>query len=110
MAIVSSSVALRLRQPQMERRLVRSLEGSPSSRSAGSGGGPGGETEDEMVVGPVGREEEIEAPEKVFVAVGKDFKDGKTLISWVCQNTPKEKKIVLVHVHRPAQMIPMSKF
>ncbi|KAH7669528.1 Adenine nucleotide alpha hydrolases-like protein [Dioscorea alata] len=109
MAIVSSSVALHLRQPQMERRLVRSLEESPSSRSVGSGGGG---TEDEMGVAPVRREEENEAPEKVFVAVGKDFKDGKTLISWVCQNTPKEKKIVLVHVHRPAQMIPMmgSKF
>ncbi|KAM0942055.1 putative protein kinase RLK-Pelle-RLCK-IXb family [Dioscorea sansibarensis] len=109
MAIVSSSVALHVRQPQMERKLVRSLEGSPSSRSVGSGGG---ETEQEMVAAPVRREEEDEASEKVFVAVGKEFKEVKTLISWVCQNTPKEKKIVLVHVHRPAHMIPMmgSKF
>ncbi|KAJ0966667.1 hypothetical protein J5N97_023584 [Dioscorea zingiberensis] len=100
MAIVSSSVALHVRHPKMERRHARSLGGSSSSPSPGRGVR---EIEEEVVEAPM-REEEVE---KVFVAVGKEFKEGKTLINWVLQNSTREKKIVLAHVHRPAHMIPL---
>ncbi|CAA7403372.1 unnamed protein product [Spirodela intermedia] len=45
--------------------------------------------------------------EKVFVAVGKEFKESKSVLMWALQNFPRDKKIVLAHVHRHDQMIPM---
>lgn len=52
-------------------------------------------------------EEEEEQVEIVYVAVGKEYKESKETLLWVVQNISKNKKVVLVHVHRPAQMIPM---
>lgn len=50
-----------------------------------------------------------EKDQKIYVAVEKEFKLAKSNLVWVLKNTPKTKKIVIVHVHVPAQMIPMSK-
>ncbi|RZR71983.1 hypothetical protein BHM03_00009288 [Ensete ventricosum] len=55
-----------------------------------------------------GREiaEEEEEEEEVYVAVVKDVKEGKANLLWLLHNTPEDKKVVVVHVHRPAQRIP----
>lgn len=57
----------------------------------------------------VGEIEEAPAAEeeKVYVAVGEEFKTGKTNLSWVLRCTSRDAKIVITHVHRPAQMINM---
>lgn len=49
----------------------------------------------------------MEAEEKIFVAVGKEFKESKSILMWALKNFPSDKKFVLVHVYRPAQTIPM---
>ncbi|KAG2290032.1 hypothetical protein Bca52824_049636 [Brassica carinata] len=66
--------------------------GSPGARSSRSGA-----TEE-----PVSRLIE----EKIFVAVGKDVAKSKSTLVWALQNTGG-KKICLVHVHQPSQMIPV---
>ncbi|WZY91843.1 hypothetical protein YC2023_064172 [Brassica napus] len=66
--------------------------GSPGSRSSRSGA-----TEE-----PLSRLIE----EKIFVAVGKDVAKSKSTLVWALQNTGG-KKICLVHVHQPSQMIPV---
>ncbi|KAJ8470492.1 hypothetical protein OPV22_024835 [Ensete ventricosum] len=57
-----------------------------------------------------GREiaEEEEEEEEVYVAVVKDVKEGKANLLWLLHNTPEDKKVVVVHVHRPAQRIPTA--
>ncbi|XP_048236169.1 U-box domain-containing protein 33 isoform X2 [Ricinus communis] len=45
--------------------------------------------------------------EKIYVAVGKDFKKNKSLLIWALQNSGG-KRICVVHVHQPAQMIPLA--
>ena len=47
--------------------------------------------------------------EKIFVAVGKSVKECKTMLFWALQNSVG-KRICVIHVHQPAQMIPFSKF
>lgn len=58
--------------------------------------------------------EEIEEEEKIYIAVKKELKEGKSTLLWLLQNANKENKvkIVITHVHIPAQMIPFmgSKF
>ena len=50
------------------------------------------------------------AADKVFVAVAADVKYGKSALQWALQNLAKDgAKVVIAHVHCPAQMIPMSK-
>jgi hypothetical protein len=50
------------------------------------------------------------AEDKVFVAVDEEFKRGKSALQWALQNLAKDgTQVVVAHVHRPAQMIPMSK-
>ncbi|XP_012083381.1 U-box domain-containing protein 33 isoform X3 [Jatropha curcas] len=44
--------------------------------------------------------------EKVYVAVGKNVKEYKSLLLWALQNSGG-KKICIIHVHQPAQMIPL---
>ncbi|XP_074563062.1 U-box domain-containing protein 33-like [Curcuma longa] len=46
--------------------------------------------------------------EEVYVAVVKQVKEGKANLAWVLQNTSKYCKIVLLHVHQPAQRIPTA--
>ena len=50
-----------------------------------------------------------EQEDKLFVAVGKEFMESRSVLMWALRNSPRSKKFVLVHVHRPAKMIPMSK-
>uniref|UniRef100_A0A0D9VJ79 RING-type E3 ubiquitin transferase n=1 Tax=Leersia perrieri TaxID=77586 RepID=A0A0D9VJ79_9ORYZ len=46
--------------------------------------------------------------DKVFVAVPADVKYGKSTLQWALQNLTKDGgKVVITHVHCPAQMIPM---
>lgn len=76
--------------------------GSPASmRSSGSSRSGLTEIEEEMAA--------VEE-EKVYVALGKEVKEGKANLLWALENSSREKKIVIVHVYRPAQKIPMSKF
>ncbi|KAG1359598.1 U-box domain-containing protein 33 [Cocos nucifera] len=89
----SASGFLQEQEPQMERRGYASPASVRSSGSSRSG-----LTE---------IEEEAAAEEKVYVALGKEVKEGKANLLWVLENTSREKKIVIVHVHRPAQKIPM---
>ncbi|KAM0864691.1 hypothetical protein ACQ4PT_043758 [Festuca glaucescens] len=51
------------------------------------------------------------AEDKVFVAVAEEFKHGKSALQWALQNLAKDggAQVVVAHVHRPAQMIPMNK-
>lgn len=70
------------------------------------------EIEEESVINEEqnGEEEEFE---RVYVAVKKEVKEGKSTLLWLLHNTDKErKKIVITHVHIPSHMIPMmgSKF
>ncbi|XP_042391233.1 U-box domain-containing protein 33-like [Zingiber officinale] len=51
---------------------------------------------------------EMEDEEKAYVAVVKQVKEGKANLAWVLQNTSKYCKIVLLHVHQPAQRIPTA--
>lgn len=58
----------------------------------------------------VGEASPAAAADKVFVALGADVKHGKSTLQWALQNLAKDgTKIVIAHVHRPAQMVPMSK-
>ncbi|KAF2315302.1 hypothetical protein GH714_038764 [Hevea brasiliensis] len=56
----------------------------------------------EIVEEPVARVLE----EKIYVAVGKSFKENKSLLTWALQNSGG-RKICIIHVHEPAQMIPL---
>lgn len=44
----------------------------------------------------------------IYVAVAKDVKDSKSTLVWTLQKSGG-KKVCIIHVHQPAQMIPMSK-
>ncbi|KAK3157072.1 hypothetical protein QOZ80_2AG0115760 [Eleusine coracana subsp. coracana] len=50
-------------------------------------------------------------PEKVFVAVPEQYKHGKSVLAWALRHAAAVV-VVLMHIHVPAQMIPMmgSKF
>ncbi|XP_008778858.2 U-box domain-containing protein 33-like isoform X1 [Phoenix dactylifera] len=77
--------------------------GSPASvRSSGSARSGLTEIEEEPAVA-----EEAAEDVKVYVALGKEVKEGKANLLWVLEKTSWEKKIVILHVHRPAQKIPM---
>lgn len=54
-------------------------------------------------------EDEVEVEDVIFVAVGKDVKEGKSVLLWALKNSGG-KKICILHVHEPAQRIPFSKF
>ena len=44
----------------------------------------------------------------IYVAVGDIMKESILTLSWALRNS-RGKKICLLHVHQPAQTIPMSK-
>lgn len=46
-----------------------------------------------------------EEEEKIYVAVGKDVNDAKSVLLWAIKNFPR-RIIFLLHVHQPAQFIP----
>lgn len=64
------------------------------------------------LMGSSGGGEIVEEPmesvveDTVYVAVGKDVKESKSLLIWAIQNSGG-KKICILHVHVPAQMIPL---
>ncbi|KAJ3672225.1 hypothetical protein LUZ60_006946 [Juncus effusus] len=45
--------------------------------------------------------------DKIYVAVTKDSKEWKANLLWVLQNMARMKKIVVLHIHRPAKTIPL---
>ncbi|PKA59384.1 U-box domain-containing protein 33 [Apostasia shenzhenica] len=51
----------------------------------------------------VGEEEE----EKVYVALPLEVKEGKETLQWVLKNISADEKLVILHIHRPPQLIPM---
>lgn len=63
----------------------------------------GNEIEEESVESPVGSEED-----KVYVAVAAELEAGLTTLLWAIKNKHGAKAVVIVHVHSPTQMIPMS--
>lgn len=87
------------------------------SRSGSEGGSTGGieEIQTPLRAGSSSDNSQRDSPsrevrEKVFVAVGKEHKESKSVLMWALQNFPRDKTFVLVHVHRPDQTIPMSTF
>ncbi|KAG6786779.1 hypothetical protein POTOM_008395 [Populus tomentosa] len=56
----------------------------------------------EIVEEPVARLIE----DKIFVAVGKSVKECKLMLPWALQNSGG-KRICIIHVHQPSQMIPL---
>ncbi|PIA49362.1 hypothetical protein AQUCO_01300291v1 [Aquilegia coerulea] len=62
-----------------------------------------GEIEEEIV--EISREVAVE--EKLYVAVSKDVKGCKPNVLWAVKHS-EGRKICLLHVHQPAQMIPLS--
>jgi hypothetical protein len=46
--------------------------------------------------------------ETIYVAVGKDAKECKSILLWALENSGG-KRICILHVHQPAQYIPFSK-
>lgn len=59
----------------------------------------------EIVEEPVGAISE----DIIYVAVGKDVKECLSVLRYALKSS-RGKKICLLHVHVPAQMIPLSKF
>ncbi|KAJ6675352.1 hypothetical protein OIU85_011506 [Salix viminalis] len=55
----------------------------------------------EIVEEPVARVIE----EKIFVALGKSVKECKSMLVWALQNSGG-KRICIIHVHQPAELIP----
>ncbi|URD93090.1 U-box domain-containing protein [Musa troglodytarum] len=51
---------------------------------------------------------EMKDEDRVFVAVEKDVREGRANFVWVLQNTAEERKITVVHVHRPARKFPTA--
>ncbi|THU58421.1 hypothetical protein C4D60_Mb03t14080 [Musa balbisiana] len=51
---------------------------------------------------------EMKDEDRVYVAVEKDVREGRANFVWVLQNTAEERKITVVHVHRPAQKVPTA--
>lgn len=43
----------------------------------------------------------------MFVALGKDEKESETVLAWALHNS-RGTKICILHVHQPAQKLPMS--
>ncbi|RZR88153.1 hypothetical protein BHM03_00015701 [Ensete ventricosum] len=84
------------------------LAGSERSRSARSS--PGGlmEVVEEPTESSASPHGEMKDEDRVYVAVEKDVREGRANFVWVLQNTAEERKITVVHVHRPAQKIPTA--
>lgn len=95
MALVSSSVAIHMRQhpQQLEERKAAAMGGFSRMSSAPSAPSLCDET---TGLGEL---------EKIYVALGKEYKEGKETLIWAINNTPREKKIVVVHVHQPPTTI-----
>lgn len=91
MAVVSSV------PPAIPQRVGRIRYPDISGLMGSSGGG-------EIVEEPM----ESVVEDTIHVAVGKDVKESKSLLIWAIQNSGG-KKICILHVHVPAQMIPLSK-
>ncbi|KAL9253049.1 U-box domain-containing protein [Drosera capensis] len=58
--------------------------------------------DDETV--PTAPPPELIKPDKLYVAVGKDVKRSESVLMWAIQNSGG-KKICIIHVHQPPQMI-----
>ncbi|KAL0913721.1 hypothetical protein M5K25_017202 [Dendrobium thyrsiflorum] len=56
---------------------------------------------------PMGSVEGEEEERKLYVAVPEKLKEGIELMLWVRQNTSTDRKIVILHVHRPPKLLPM---
>ncbi|XP_072993768.1 U-box domain-containing protein 33-like [Typha latifolia] len=97
-----TSVSATQTQPSMERSTTSASTRSTSSRTSNMSGGY------EEAESQIEEEEKVVMKEeKVYVAVGKNVKDSKANLLWVLQNVPREKKIVILHIHRPAKTIPL---
>ncbi|WOK94871.1 hypothetical protein Cni_G03576 [Canna indica] len=57
---------------------------------------------------PTTPQETLPDEDRVYVALEKDIREARANLMWALQNTSDEKKIVIVHVHRPAQKIPTA--
>ncbi|CAL5330997.1 unnamed protein product [Camellia sinensis] len=49
---------------------------------------------------------QVAVEDKMYVAVGKELKENKSTVLWALHNSGG-RKICLVHVHEPAQWIPL---
>ena len=46
----------------------------------------------------------------VFVAVGKHVKESESVLSWAVQKFAGKKRICILHVHQPPQLVSFCKF
>jgi hypothetical protein len=77
---------------------------SPATSSAGSLEDAGDEL-DEQQSPPA------DAEDKVFVALPEEVSDGRSTLLWALHNLMEDgSKLVIVHVHSPAQEIAKGKF
>uniref|UniRef100_A0A1D1XQJ3 RING-type E3 ubiquitin transferase n=1 Tax=Anthurium amnicola TaxID=1678845 RepID=A0A1D1XQJ3_9ARAE len=114
MAVVSP-IGFHLQQKQMEGSPVPRSFSTTLSGGRGGGGRDIGEIEQLESLEEAGASSSVSQGgslsvgigEMVFVAVGKEYKESKSTLIWALQNSSTDTKLVLVHVHRPAQMIPM---
>lgn len=116
MAIGSSSVPVSSPPPPSSSQMGRSFTRTASTRRAAATDGGGGQGSELTQIEESSAEEHTEiiaeaatVREKVHVAVGKEVKEAKANFAWVLRSTPRDTTIVVVHVHCPATMIPMSK-
>ncbi|WOL17350.1 U-box domain-containing protein 33-like isoform X1 [Canna indica] len=98
MALVSSSVPTFL---QMNRR--RSLASPTSLHASGSSRSAVKEVDEEISPTITKNEQD----DKVYVALAKEFKTGQENLIWVLRNTPRTKKIIILHVHVSSPIIPI---
>ena len=67
-------------------------------------------------MGSNGREIEKEqldnyyAESTVFVAVGKNLKESESVLSWAIGKFAGKKRICILHIHQPGQLVTFCKF
>ncbi|XP_042506593.1 U-box domain-containing protein 33-like isoform X2 [Macadamia integrifolia] len=59
------------------------------------------------ISGEIEEECQFVEEDKVFVALGKELKDSKSTLTWALKNSGG-RKICILHVHKPAQMVPLK--
>ncbi|XP_072993674.1 U-box domain-containing protein 33-like isoform X1 [Typha latifolia] len=105
MALLSCSApVVPLPQPEMGRGFSRTTSARSAAASMRSSSVSPREVGEERPRLKIDQEEE---EEKVYVALGKEVKEGRANLLWALQNAARGKKIVVVHVHRAATKIPI---
>lgn len=97
-------------QPEVvERMFTRGGSGRSSSSSA-SGANRSASLREIDEEAAILADDDDDGGGKLYVAVGKDVKDGRSNLVWAAQNLlTGDPKLVLLHVHQPADRIMIGK-